>query len=227
MSTLGIMKERIADELRRDDLSTATEVRVLSAISGIEDQIRSAIRKYRSERFYFSESRSDVVFNTVAGQDRYTSSDLAAIGRISKIEYGFVTISGFAHRLVWRDPGDMEASNLGSSALTGQVSFYSLYQQAIIIEPIPSEVWSLRFGCIMRAAAPATDNEASNPWMTDAEELIRCQAKGLLYAHVIMDQGKAQGFFDLAADARQTLIDETNSLTSPETAEVEPWDPYS
>ena len=226
MTTLGIMAERIADELRRDDLSTATEVRVLDAKSGIEDAIRSAIRKYRGERFYFSQSRSDVVFSTVAGQDKYTKTDLAAIDRITKIHYGFVTISGFAHRLIPMEQERIEAANLGSSALVSQPAFYSYFAQTITIEPIPSDVWALRFGCDMRAAAPATSSEADNPWMVEAFDLIRWHAKALLYADVIKDAEKAQQYFSLAADARQTLIDETNDRASPETAEVVPWDPF-
>lgn len=227
MSTLGIMKERIASELRRDDLSSATEFRVLAQVSDIHDAIHTAISEYQHEQFYFNQSRGAVVFNTVAAQDIYTSADDADIARIIKIEYGFITISGMAFRLRPIQAADIEAANLGAAALSAQPAFYSWYAESIRLEPIPNDVWSVRFGCMLKTTAPASDAEASNRWMTDAETLIRCRAKAEIYAHVIKEQPKAQIYYELAQNALKNLREKTESIIQPESALVEPWDPYS
>lgn len=226
MSTLGIMKERIAGELRRDDLSSANEFRVLAQVSDIHDAIMSAIDSYSHERFYFSQTRDNVAFNTVALQDIYTSADDADILKILKIEYGFATIGVLPYRLIPRLPEDTEAANLGSGSLVGQPQFYSWYGQSIRLEPIPNDVYAIRFGCIVKIDAPATDEETGNKWMVDAERLIRCRAKAELYTHVIKDTEKANLFLQLAGEALQQLREKTEAMTQPEAAFVQAWDPY-
>lgn len=227
MSTLGIMKERIASELRRDDLSSASEFRALSQVSDIHDAIMTAIAEYDHEELYFKQNRGDVVFNTVASQDRYDADDDADIARIIKIEYGYAIIGGMSIKLYPRRADLMEGSNLGDGALLGQPAFYSWYGEQIIIEPIPNDAFSLRFGCILKTTAPASDNEANNRWMTDGELLIRCRAKAELYAHVIKDTEKAAAQYELAARALQRLRERTDQLLVPESMLVEAWDPYS
>jgi hypothetical protein len=227
MSTLGIMKERIASEMRLDDLSSASEFRVLSTVSDIHDAIMSAIDAYADEKFYFSESRSSVSFNTVAAQDSYTSSDDADIARILKIQYAFVTIGGQPQKLLPRLPEEVEAGNLGSGSLIGTPQFYTWYAETIRLEPIPSDVFPVRFGCILKTAAPASDAETGNRWMVDAERLIRCRAKAELYAHVIKDTAKATDMAVMAAEALQQLINKTNNMTQPESVLVEAWNPYA
>lgn len=227
MSTLGIMKERIASELRRDDLSSATEFRVLSSVSDIHDAIHTAITQYQDEPFYFNQDRASVVFNTVASQDRYTSSDDADIARIIKIHYAYINIGGFGYKLFVRRADLMEGSNMGSNALVSQPAFYSWFAESIVLEPIPDQVYQLRFGCTLKTAAPTMDNEANNRWMTDAELLIRCRAKAELYAHVIKEPDKASLQMQMAQMAYERLHQKTADMTSPEVAMVEIWDPYS
>jgi hypothetical protein len=221
------MKERIASELRRDDLSSATEFRVLSQVSDIHDAIHTAINEYQAERLYFQQSRGSVLFNTVASQDIYTSSDDADIARITKIEWGYVIIGGMSVKLWPRRADLMEGSNTGDGALLGQPAFYAWQDESIRIEPIPNDVFALRFGCFLKIAAPASDSETGNRWMTDGELLIRCRAKGELYEHVIKDTAKADRQYALAENALKTLREKTNDLLVPESVLVEVWDPYS
>lgn len=228
MSTLGIMKERIASELRRDDLSSASEFRVLSSVSDIHDAIHTAIGEYQKENLYFKQSRGDVVFDTVADQARYTSSDEANIARIIKIEYAFIDIAGFPFKLYPRRADWMDVDTSGDNPITSDPQFYSWYGEAIILEPVPSAAgYECRFGCILKTTAPATDNEASNRWMLDGELLIRSRAKAELYRHVIKDYQKADQYQMAANDALTTLRDITEQMTAPEVALVEVWDPYS
>jgi hypothetical protein len=220
------MKERIASELRRDDLSSATEFRVLSQVSDIHDAIHTAIKEYEHEQLYFMQSRGDVVFNTVASQDIYTSSDEADIASITKIEFAYAIIGGMSIKLWPRRADLMEGSNTGGNALLGQPAFYSWYSEAIRVEPVPNDVFSLRFGCFLKIAAPAADGTTGNRWMTDGELLIRCRAKAELYEHIIKDAAKADRQHGLAAAALKTLHDKTADLLNPEAIICEVWDPY-
>lgn len=226
MSTLGILKERVASELRRDDLSSATEFRVVSQVSDIHDAIHTAISEYQHEKLYFMQDRATVTFNTVAAQDRYTSADAAGIARITKIDYAYAVISGMSVKLWPRRADLMEGSNLGDGSLSGQPAFYSWFAESIVLEPIPNDAFAMRFGCWLKITAPAADDTTGNRWMTDGELLIRSRAKAELYAHVIKDTQKASGFYELAAGALKTLHDITQDMTQPEAILVEVWDPY-
>jgi len=65
--------------------------------------------------------------------------------------------------------------------------------------------------------APTDDTDAGNVWITEAFELIRAYAKGLLYAHVIKDPASTalmlgeDGEGGLAGMARMKLERETSS----------------
>jgi len=209
------MKARIASELLRSNLA-----------SEIASAITTSIECYQHERLYFNQSRGDVVFNTVANQFVYTSSDDADIGRIIKIQYGFVIIGGQPCRLSRRDAVKIEAANLGSASLVGQPRSYAWHSEAVLIEPIPNDVFQVRFGCYLRANAPASDGETGNRWMTDGERLIRARAKGEIYLHHIKDFKKAAAFMGAAEDALEKLKEKTEDMIAPEDIVVEAWDPY-
>lgn len=55
-------------------------------------------------------------------------------------------------------------------------------------------------------AVPASDGEINNPWMVAGERMIRCFAKGEVYANVIQDAELAKIFFDQAEQAKRQLM---------------------
>jgi hypothetical protein len=223
MSTLGIMKERIASELRRDDLSSASEFRVLAANSDIHDAIHSAIDAYQHIRFWFNEART-ITFTTVADQDLYDESDDVDIPLILKFDYAVITVGGGIYELTPLPPNAAEVHN-GGFASPGQPEWYTYYGEQIRLTPTPVEAdWVVRIGCLIKRAAPAEDNEASNVWMTHAERLIRARAKAELYLHVIKDMQQAQTQRAIADDALQTLKDRTAQVLQMGDLNVEAWD---
>jgi hypothetical protein len=219
VSDLGTMRSRIADELRRDDLT-----------SDILNAINTAIGAYQHRRFFFNESRSTITFTTVAAQDIYTSSDAAGLANLVKIDYAFVVIGGFPFQLRTMRPDEMESANLGTAFSVGQPGFYSFYAQALRLYPIPSDAWAVRLGAVVKAAAPASDGETGNPWMTHGERLIRCRAKAEIYAHVIKGQDgmrNAETYASMASEALLQLVEQTQDMTQIGPNVVEAWDPYS
>lgn len=173
MTTQTILKARIADDIARSDLTTQ-----------IGEAITDAINFYKSRRFYFSETRSST-WVTVAAQSTYTSADDADIPLFLKIdEMWLYDSSSVAHPLTRYDANDIEGL-LDNNASTGMPYSYAYIERSFHFYPIPDGVYTIRPIGHIEKAAPATDGEASNVWMTEAFELIRCEAKWLLYTHVI------------------------------------------
>ncbi|MFM9850134.1 MAG: hypothetical protein ACKVP3_23630 [Hyphomicrobiaceae bacterium] len=216
------MKERIAAELRRDDLSTATEFRVLSSVSDIHDAILSAIEMYQHKRFYFNESRT-ITFLTTALQARYGENDDTDIARIIKFDYVTATVAGEPYELTPMAPNEAEVA-VSSGINRGQPEFYSYYGQEIVLAPIPvDDDWAIRVGAVISQPAPASDSEANNVWMTKAERLIRATAKMELYLHVIKDIEAANTQKAIADDALARLNERMFNLAVMGDGLVEAW----
>jgi hypothetical protein len=205
MTTLTVMKARIVREVRRSNITTD----IAAAIS-------SAIAEYQSDRFWFNETRA-FTFVTVASQESYTSADDADLGNIIKFDYVTLALTGNSYPLKPIEPERIEFLN-ASGTFTGTPLGYCWYGEALRLYPIPTEVQTIRIGCVKKVAEPATDGEASNPWMTHAELLIRSRAKYELYTHVLLN-AEASSYFDPERDgsptktAFETLKRRTNRQT--------------
>lgn len=182
MTTLAIMKARIAAELRRPNIS-----------SQIADAINTAIDAYKGERLWFAE-QYHVDIQLTSGQEFYTATDDAWIGRISRLDYAHLVLTGQSYPLrrmpdEWLDIASPPANS------GGQPYWYGWYARTLRVFPIPSsDGMTLRLAGQFEMTAPADDNETGNPWMVEAETLIRCRAKYELYQHVLLDLAKAAMF---------------------------------
>lgn len=178
-TTLADLKATIANDINRDDLSNQ-----------IADAITTAIEHYKEERTFFNETRS-TTFVTVSAQSDYTVSDDADIPLFYEIDGMFLEdASGESYPLTRYDPVDIEQL-LDNSAASGRPYAYAYIDQTFRLYPIPDQVYTVRPIGAIEYAAPATDGEADNFWMTKAFELIRCRAKWYLYAHKIKNPGMA------------------------------------
>ena len=200
VGTLGYMKDKIADEIARPDLT-----------SQIADKITEAIAAYQPERFFFSETR-DITFSTVIGQEFYTASDNAAIPTLEAFDYVILYIGSIPWPIARRTDVEIEVLNQ-NGLMRGQPWNWSYYNQQLRLGPIPDAVYSMRIACHQKVAAPLTDDTAGNPWMTDnAERLIRCRAKYELYLHVIRNMEAAQAMASATTEAFDALKGQTNRL---------------
>jgi hypothetical protein len=215
MSTLGEMKARIAEETTRDDLL---------ATGAIEREIVSAMRFYRSHRFWFNESRSRVQFNTVVDQATYTVADHPDIPDLLRIDYITVSYLGRELRLRLANPADMEQWTGSIAAVTNPPAFFSYYGQELRFYPIPDGVYPVRVAGVQRVALPATDDEANNPWMTDAAELISARATRNLYLKNMFgsEQSQVAAFKALEDEALERLRVETSSRSQVRTIRSHP-----
>lgn len=207
MTTLTVMKARIASELRRSNLTD----QIASAIT-------TAIESYQHERFWFSESRADISFNTVSTQWQYDADDDADFANLRRIDYVHTVVGDNVYQLDYMRPDELERLN-GDGDFEGQPLNWSWYQNELWLYPIPNDAFAMRVAGVIAPAAPASDAEASNPWMTHAEKLIRCRAKYELYQHVLMDPIQAATFspdndMGPTAKAYKELRERTNWLTN-------------
>jgi hypothetical protein len=211
MSTLAILKARIANELARSDLT-----------SEIAYSVSDAIAAYEDERWYFSETRN-ITFSSVANQEFYDLDDDAEIANIVKLDYVTVLVGDQPYQVLPMRPVDMEHYSTNGTS-TGQPSFYAWYGEQIRFYPVPDAVYTIRIAAAVKVAAPATDAEADNPWMTKAERLIRSRAKLELALHVLKDLELAATMQQATDEAFQQLKGRTNQITQVGDGRVMGWE---
>jgi hypothetical protein len=200
VGTLGYMKDKIADEIARPDLT-----------SQIFDKITEAVEAYQPERFFFSETR-DITFNTVAGQEFYTSSDNASIPTLQAFDYVILYIGNIPWPISRRTDVEIEVLNQ-NGLLKGQPWNWSYYNQQLRLGPVPDTVYPMRIAAQQTMPLPGTDDITGNPWTTKiAERLIRCRAKYELYLHVIRNMEMAEAMAAAVTEAFDALKGQTNRL---------------
>jgi hypothetical protein len=174
VATLGDLKARIADELLRSDLTAQ-----------IAKAITSAIAHYGRQEFYFNQARSSGTFNTVASQEWYSTSDLAAIATSPRI-ISLTLVNDTTRYEITRRTFDEIEVMASDSVAGGMPTDWAYWRKQVRLWPIPDQVWSITMNYVDRLAAPA-DDASSNAWTLedDAEELIRTRAKIDLLVNVI------------------------------------------
>jgi len=195
LKTLSDMKERIADELMRDDLTT-----------NIERAISEAIEFHQKRRYWFNETK-DLTFPTVSGQGTYDYEDDTLIPFLYDLDALFVEFSGNNQELRRIMPDEWEV--LTSTATTGQPYLYSYINKKIMMYPTPNAAWTVRVFGHVKISAPSDDTTTGNFWMNDAEAMVRHRAKGILWRDVIYDAEKAA----MAFAAEEEAVRSADGLT--------------
>jgi len=205
--TLGYMKDKIADQVSRDDLT-----------SEIAECITDAIKFYQSERFIFSGGR-DTSFVTVPGQEFYTAADDPLIGNLFEFDYITITIGTAKFDLPRYQPEDLELLTQ-SGTQQGQPQCYSYYDFQLRLYPVPTEVYPLTIAAHMLIPAPASDSETNNSWMVEAERLIRGRARYELAINYTGDEDEMQRMTAFVTEAFDQSKARTNKLAG--TGQVRP-----
>lgn len=181
---------RVGAELRRPDLVTTGQVKTA---------IMDAIAIYQKERFRFSDAGPSTPpsFNTVAGQWIYTKADNVNIPTWFYVEALNVTIGNTVEKLSRYRPEEIYLLH-EQGTQSGQPNGWAYDGNAVILDPTPDQAWPITMVGHVLVPAPADVNEANNPWMVEAEQLIRARAKYEIALHVTRNPEMAQ---DMSPDA--------------------------
>lgn len=155
-------------------------------LSPIQLAIQDAVQFYEDERFFFNESRITGAFNTVAGQEFYTSADWAGIATLQHIDKLSVLISGNRYFMKGRTAQYMEDVSMNPS-WRGQPVDYSYYNFQLRFYPIPDNVYPVNVLQTFKLAALSANNDTTI-WTNEAEQLTRLTAKQYLYRDTILDK---------------------------------------
>lgn len=179
IGTQLLLKARIALELARPE--------ILSTDGRIADAITDAITEYQKQKFRFSEINplTPPTFNTVGGQQNYNSANTAqpvisSLYCINFLAYTFGTSTYFIRRVT---PLDIVMANQGNQ-VTGPPEAFALEGETIMFTPVPDQAYTVTIDAHVMVAAPATDAETGNRWMTDGEKLIRSRVKFEIATHI-------------------------------------------
>jgi hypothetical protein len=201
MADYGTMQARIANELRRSDLTDE-----------IRDAIQGAISHYEEERFWFNEDRS-TTFSTVADQEFYTSADAANIPNISEFDTLRITVtSNWNYPLIKRTYQEIDAWQSNAN-FTAYPTDYCRYDKSIRLYPIPNGAYTIRVsGTLLEATLSASAD--TNPWMTDGERLIRAHAKWIVFTDQLRDPVQAQAMAGIESRVYAEYLSKTVNRVS-------------
>lgn len=173
MGTYLDLQTAIASDLSRTDLTNQ-----------IKSAILDAVRHYETSRFYFNVTRS-MTFSTVIGQTAYGASDLAQIPYIIGLDALFLNDIGRPYELEKYEADEFEWLQSTSTG-NGRPCAYTYIDSQILLWPTPVAVYTMRPHMHYKLTELSADTD-TNAWTTDAEQLIRCHAKLLLYANLLED----------------------------------------
>jgi len=177
------MQNRIIDELGgRSDLNVAASG---LSVSPIQLAILDAVRKWERERFWFNEIRTTGAFTTVNGQEFYTSSDWSSLPNVAHIDKMSVLISANRYFMWPRTAQYMEDVSINPN-VKGQPVDYCYYAENIRMYPIPDNSYPVNVLYTQRVTELSATSD-TNIWTNEAEELIRCTAKQILYEGTLLD----------------------------------------
>lgn len=201
----GQMQARIADELggRTDLMSVSTGMNA----TPIQLAILDAILFHENDRFYFNEIRTTAAFTTVLNQEFYTVTDWSEIPNLKHIDKFSILVGANRYYMVGRTEQYMEDVSI-NPANNGVPIDYSYYAKRIRLYPIPSAAYPVTFLGTKTFAEVSADAD-TNPWMDEAEALIRLTAEWILYRDTLKDVASAVIAKDAWKDSYSSLKGET------------------
>ena len=171
----GTMVNRMARELRRDNLT-----------ADIKDSIVDAIHFYENERWSWQETSSVV---TTTANSPYLSSLPAGIISLDKVQ---LDNGGSRYPINARSNDWITDVDNGNSF--GPPYDYALHQGNMRLYPVPDKAYSahLTYQVQLTEVSASASSTATNAWMTDGEAMIRAHAKSLVFAHRLRNVQEAQ-----------------------------------
>ncbi len=207
MTTLLDVRNRIADQLSRSDLSTQ-----------IDREIQLAITRYNRRVSWLHEVRA-ATLTTVAAQVWYDSIDIStgegpqdttgltavAVSDVQQIDY---MREANDDPILQRSYRDFERLYDVTGA-SGRVSYFTLYAGRIGLWPEPAGVQAITLSAVVKPQVPASATDTS-VWFDQAQELVENAAAAAICRKFIQDGDRAQAFQAYETAAWEDLVKEGN-----------------
>lgn len=184
-NTYSTMQARIADEV----LGSPTNAQIQNAI-------QDAINAFERESFWFNDMRyfgdvsgSSSNLQTVLGKEFYSYQDLPTLVNWPHIRKLMVVAFNNRYPLIERTQQWIDDTSI-SNTWQGLPTDFCYIMGAVRLYPIPNGAYDLIVDGTIRFA-PLSAPTDTNPWMNEAEALIRCEAKRRLFIHITRDADQA------------------------------------
>lgn len=178
-ATYGDMQTRIANELHRSDLATNDH---------ITNAIKSAIKHFERERWYFNEATTSASLTTSAGQATYQLPD-----DFMKLDSLKLTVNGWKCDVDPMPYIEMDARDAGGSATQGPSKWWALYAEMLRLYPVPDGIYVQTMSYQKRLITLSATTD-TNAWVDALEGLIRNKAKEIICREVLKDFVRADQF---------------------------------
>lgn len=185
MTTLGVLKSRIEDDLARSDLT-----------SQIASAIEDAIDEYKDRRLGFNETVSAALPLTAGTPSYAVPSDFQKLDLMLHVDSSGETRMHQIEYSTYRD------WIFKPDTTQGQPQHFAIYDQKFFFFPTPDNSTDTYKVSYLQDLGVPGDDSSSNAWTTTGRNLIRARAKGDIYMHVIRDRVEAA---DCYAEAERQL----------------------
>jgi hypothetical protein len=151
----------------------------LQANGTILRAINDAIQIYQKERFRFNELQplTPFTFNTEQNRYIYDAAYDARIGLLYKIDHLNFLLGNVNSRMERVFPENIYLA-VQPNQQAGPPSSWAWDGNSIVIYPkAPAQVFPITVLGYLAVAGPTSGSDATNPWMNEAERLIRARAK--------------------------------------------------
>jgi len=163
------------------------------------------------QRKKWGSTGAPITFSTVATQSTYTVTDNPYIPLFFEFDDLLATTAGtIIYPLARRDTDEITL-DIANGLSEGDPYDWGWQNGQILLYPIPNAVRTITILGAYKIAAPTSDADTTNVWISEAFELLRCYAKFLLFGHVIRDMDQAGNMAQLAELAKSKLERETSS----------------
>lgn len=171
--------------------------------------INDAIQIYQKERFRFNELQplAPFTFNTVQSVAFYDGAADARIPKLYKIDFLNFLLGNVTTQMHRTTPEAIYLA-LQANQQAGPPSEWAWDGQTIIIYPrAPAQVFPITVLGYMQVDGPTNlAGDTTNPWMNDAERLIRSRAKYEIALHITRNKDMQNAMSpDEPADSNQPL----------------------
>lgn len=203
MSDFGTMKARVASEMKRGDMTACA--------TAVQSAVLTAIEYYGKRATWFNEFRQESL-QTTSGEEYLTLSASLRPVRFTSVKVRIDATRDYP----LSSTTFQEIDRVDASQYIGYPELYAYYDGTLRLYPIPNGTYTMLLAGVRHipGISAGASTAATNEWLTDCEEIIRCRAKGYLYRDEVHNPQRAEYFFQEAEKAWRELSRQNTGLRS-------------